>query len=62
MIASNLGELEWMQIENEGRASGQSPSPALRAELVAREKARNIAAAKAYQEALVRQGGLRHVQ
>jgi hypothetical protein len=62
MIVSNLGEWEWLQLAAQMRTSGQTPSPALKTMLLNKEKARNPAATKAYQEALVRQGGLRHVQ
>ncbi|MGO9324768.1 MAG: hypothetical protein ACLP07_09420 [Terracidiphilus sp.] len=62
MIVSNLAEWEWVRLAAQMRAEGQQPNPALRTVLVSKEKARKLAATKAYQEALVRQGGLRHVR
>ena len=59
MIASNMSE--WMVIAVD-QTSGKPVTEQGRAFWKHRFGERDIAAAKAYQEALVRQGGLRHVQ
>jgi len=58
MLASNLSEWSALEIAREMK---RPVSDALRADLKKQYAARDVAAAKAYQEALVRQGGLRHV-
>jgi ankyrin repeat protein len=59
MIASNLSE--WMAVST-SQMSGRSISDQNRESWKKRFGERDVAAAKAYQEAITRQGGVRHVE